>query len=164
MNRMLAFAYGLVSYMAFFATFCYAIGFVTNLVVPKSIDSGPAGPVGSAVLINVLLLGAFGISHSIMARPGFKKWWTQFVPAPRLFYFDDLGTEVSEEAACEWCGDEAAKLQYADALEREGVSLEVKFLRHVLPACIVECQGPRAQFPIQWEKFVTGRIDDSRAM
>jgi protein-S-isoprenylcysteine O-methyltransferase Ste14 len=82
MERVLAFLYGLVTYGVFLLTFLYAIGFVTNLVVPKSIDTGVAGPVGQAVLVNVLLLGLFGLQHSVMARPAFKSWWTRIVPEP----------------------------------------------------------------------------------
>ncbi|MEP7281304.1 MAG: methanethiol S-methyltransferase [Rubrivivax sp.] len=85
---MAAFAllYGLVAYGIFLATFVYAIGFVGNVVVPKSVDLGwPAGAAPDDALaltlgINVLLLGVFAIQHSVMARPAFKRWWTRFVP------------------------------------------------------------------------------------
>jgi len=82
MHRNLVLGFGVVAYGVFFATFLYLIGFLSGVGVPKSIDSGTAGSLGAAVLIDTLLLLAFGVQHSVMARPRFKAWWTRFVPRP----------------------------------------------------------------------------------
>ena len=82
MAQVFACGYGLVAYALFFGWFLYAVGFLGNWVVPKSIDSGPAGPFAEALLINVLLVALFGLQHTVMARPAFKRWWAQFVPKP----------------------------------------------------------------------------------
>jgi protein-S-isoprenylcysteine O-methyltransferase Ste14 len=78
--RSVTLAYGLLAYASFVAAFAYAIGFVTNLLVPKSIDSGAAGPVIPSLLINTALLSVFVLQHTIMARPAFKAWMTRFIP------------------------------------------------------------------------------------
>jgi protein-S-isoprenylcysteine O-methyltransferase Ste14 len=80
MSRLIAFVYGLLSYAFFFVTFLYALCFVENFVVPKTIDSGAAPPFTEAVIVNLLLMSLFAIQHSVMARRQFKEWWTKFVP------------------------------------------------------------------------------------
>lgn len=80
MGKLIAFLYGIVAYLAFAVAIVYAIGFVTGLGVPKTIDSGSAGEPMQAIIINLLLMSLFAIQHSVMARPQFKKWWTRFVP------------------------------------------------------------------------------------
>jgi protein-S-isoprenylcysteine O-methyltransferase Ste14 len=79
---MAIFIYGAACYALFVGTFLYAIGFVEDLLVPKSIDSGSGGPVGTAILVNTALLSLFVVQHTIMARPAFKRWWTRTIPRP----------------------------------------------------------------------------------
>lgn len=82
MGGIAAFLYGLVVYLLFLGTFLYAIAFVGNLPVPKTIDSGTVEPLVPTLIVDVLLLGLFAVQHSVMARPAFKRWWTQLVPQP----------------------------------------------------------------------------------
>lgn len=80
MGGIAAVLYGNLVYLVFVVTFLYAIAFVGNLPVPKTIDSGEPGSVATALLVDILLLAVFAIQHSGMARPAFKRWWTRFVP------------------------------------------------------------------------------------
>ncbi|MGO8844366.1 MAG: methanethiol S-methyltransferase [Methylocella sp.] len=82
MGGVASFLYGVIVYLVFLGTFLYAIAFVGDLPVPKTIDTGQAGPLAPALIIDILLLGLFAIQHSVMARPAFKRWWTRFVPQP----------------------------------------------------------------------------------
>jgi protein-S-isoprenylcysteine O-methyltransferase Ste14 len=79
MKKSIAFIYGLFAYLIFLIAFLYAIGFVGNFIVPKSIDSGTETNFWQALLVNALLLSLFVIQHSIMARPAFKKWFTTII-------------------------------------------------------------------------------------
>ncbi len=75
-------AFAVFAYAAFLASILYAIGFVGGWIVPKGIDDGAASPLGVALAVNTLLLSLFVVQHTVMARPGFKRWWARFVPAP----------------------------------------------------------------------------------
>ena len=82
MKRITAFCYGTLCYLLFLATFLYAIAFLGNFGLTRTIDGEGTMPFGQALLINTLLLGLFAVQHSVMARPAFKRWWTRFVPKP----------------------------------------------------------------------------------
>jgi len=82
LKRLSVFLYGVLCYVVFFATFLYAIGFVCNLYVPRSLDGPPVAPLASSLMIDLGLLLLFALQHSVMARPAFKRWWTRLIPEP----------------------------------------------------------------------------------
>ena len=82
MRRTVYFLYGIIAYLAFFGTILYAIAFVGNAVVSKTIDGDPQMPTVPALLIDGSLLLLFALQHSVMARPAFKRWWTRIIPEP----------------------------------------------------------------------------------
>ena len=82
LKRIAFFIYGTLCYLIFFGTFLYAIGFIGNFGVPTTLDGARSGSLAVALLIDVALLGLFAVQHSVMARPGFKNWWTRLVPKP----------------------------------------------------------------------------------
>jgi protein-S-isoprenylcysteine O-methyltransferase Ste14 len=80
-KRLTVFMYGVISYAVFFGSFLYALGFVGNVAVPRTLDSTPSGGFWMSLLVDLGLLGLFAIQHSVMARPFFKRWLTRMVPA-----------------------------------------------------------------------------------
>ena len=94
-KRIAIFLYGVASYAIFFLTFLYAIGFIGNLVVPVTMDGPPALPFWQALAVNLGLLSLFAVQHSVMARPAFKRRWTQIVPQPA-----ERSTYVLFSSAC----------------------------------------------------------------
>jgi methanethiol S-methyltransferase len=81
MKRYLTIVYGGAAYVLFLLVFLYLVGFVGAVVVPRTVDHGITAPLWQAIAVNVALVAVFGVQHSVMARPGFKRWWTRFVPA-----------------------------------------------------------------------------------
>ena len=82
MTRIASLLYASISYALFLSSFLYSIAWLGGFLVPKTIDSGPVSPTATAVIMNLLLLTAFALQHSVMARPAFKRWWTQLVSPP----------------------------------------------------------------------------------
>jgi methanethiol S-methyltransferase len=81
-KRFVVFLYGTLSYVVFLATFLYTVGFMGNIFVPRSIDAPREGDVATGLAVDLALLLGFAIQHSVMARPGFKRWMTRFIPEP----------------------------------------------------------------------------------
>jgi protein-S-isoprenylcysteine O-methyltransferase Ste14 len=102
MKRLAVLAYGSVAYMLFLGSFLYAVGFIGNFWTPTSLDEAPSVPFGQALLINTLLLGAFALQHSVMARQGFKRWWTRLVPEPAERSTYVLATVLALAAIFAW--------------------------------------------------------------
>jgi protein-S-isoprenylcysteine O-methyltransferase Ste14 len=82
LKRGLFLTYGVLSYLVFFGTFLYAIGFIGGFAVPNPLDGAATGPIGTALAVDAALLGLFAVQHSIMARRWFKERWTRLVPWP----------------------------------------------------------------------------------
>ena len=82
MGRIAALVYGLAAYALFVIATVYAVGFVSGIAVPKTIDGGTPAPLAEALVVDLVLLAIFALQHSIMARKPFKRWWMQFVPEP----------------------------------------------------------------------------------
>lgn len=80
MGALFSFVYGVVVYVFFLGTFFYAIAFIGDVVVPKTIDTGTPVSLAEALTVNLLLLGIFAVQHSVMARRSFKSWWSRIVP------------------------------------------------------------------------------------
>ena len=80
MKKTALLVYGLIAYCIFLGSFIYFIAFLEDIIVPKTINTGDTATTGKAVLVDFTLLTVFALQHSIMARPGFKQWWTRIIP------------------------------------------------------------------------------------
>jgi methanethiol S-methyltransferase len=80
LRRALVVGYGAIAYLLFLGVAAYMVGFLANAVVPRGIDDGTSGPLATAMVVNAALLGLFAVQHTVMARPGFKRWWTRVIP------------------------------------------------------------------------------------
>ena len=119
MGKFMAFLYGIAAYLAFAITIIYAIGFVTGLLVPKTIDSGAVVPLTEAIVVNLLLMSLFAVQHSVMARPQFKAWWTRFVPVAierSTFVVDAQGVLAREWRGVKVPGHAQEVLNFVKAL------------------------------------------------
>jgi protein-S-isoprenylcysteine O-methyltransferase Ste14 len=81
-RRLLVLTYGIVSYVLFLASSLYAVGFIGGFLTPTRLDGPRQGSLAAALAIDGGLLVLFAVQHSGMARPGFKRWLTRFVPEP----------------------------------------------------------------------------------
>jgi protein-S-isoprenylcysteine O-methyltransferase Ste14 len=81
-RRLLLLTYGILCYVLSLATFLYAVGFIGGFLTPTWLDGPRQGSLAAALAIDVGLLALFAVQHSGMARPGFKRWLTRFVPDP----------------------------------------------------------------------------------
>lgn len=80
MRRKITLGYAFFAYAVFIGSFVYGVGFLSDVLVPRTVDSGPMDPFATALAVDLGLIALFGLQHSVMARPGFKRWWTRFVP------------------------------------------------------------------------------------
>jgi protein-S-isoprenylcysteine O-methyltransferase Ste14 len=78
--RFTVFLFDGVAYLTLLFTVLYAVGFLSDFVVPKAIDTGAESGIFEAIIVNLALISLFALQHSAIARRSFKHWWTQFIP------------------------------------------------------------------------------------